>query len=57
MITMALSEAQVIGSSSQFNLSWGNMSAVAILATVPVFIVTLVSQRQVVEGITSGIFK
>ena len=57
VITMALSEAQVIGSSSQFNLSWGNMSAVAILATVPVFIVTLVFQRQIVEGITSGVFK
>jgi ABC-type glycerol-3-phosphate transport system permease component len=57
VITMALSEAQVIGSSSQYNLSWGNMSAVAILATVPVFIVTLVFQRQIVEGITSGIFK
>jgi ABC-type glycerol-3-phosphate transport system permease component len=57
VITMALSEAQVIGSSSQFNLSWGNMSAVAILATLPVFIVTLVFQRQIVEGITNGVFK
>jgi ABC-type glycerol-3-phosphate transport system permease component len=57
VITMALSEAQVIGSSSQFYQSWGNMSAVAILATIPVFIVTLVFQRQIVEGITSGVFK
>jgi ABC-type glycerol-3-phosphate transport system permease component len=57
VITMALSEAQVIGSSSQYNLSWGNMSAVAIMATLPVFIVTLVFQRQIVEGITSGVFK
>jgi ABC-type glycerol-3-phosphate transport system permease component len=57
VITMALSEAQVIGSSTQFYQSWGNMSAVAILATVPVFIVTLVFQRQIVEGITSGVFK
>lgn len=57
VITMALSEAQVIGSSTQFYQSWGNMSAVAILATVPVFIITLAFQRQIVEGITSGVFK
>jgi ABC-type glycerol-3-phosphate transport system permease component len=57
VITMALTEAQVIGSSTQFYQSWGNMSAVAIMATVPVFIITLVFQRQIVEGITSGVFK
>lgn len=57
VITMALSEAQVIGSSTQYVQQWGNMSAVAILATVPVFIITLVFQRQIVEGITSGVFK
>jgi ABC-type glycerol-3-phosphate transport system permease component len=57
VITMALSEAQVIGSSSQFHQSWGNMSAVAILATIPVFVITLVFQRQIVEGITSGALK
>ncbi len=57
VITMALSEAQVIGSSTQFYQSWGNMSAVAILATVPVFVITLAFQRQIVEGITSGVFK
>ncbi|MBV7330809.1 carbohydrate ABC transporter permease [Chloroflexi bacterium TSY] len=57
VITMALSEAQVIGASNEFHLQWGNMSAVAILATIPVFIITLVFQRQIVEGITSGVFK
>lgn len=57
VITMALSEAQVIGSSTQFYQSWGNMSAVAILATIPIFILTLIFQRQIVEGITSGVFK
>jgi ABC-type glycerol-3-phosphate transport system permease component len=57
VISMALTEAQVIGSSSQFYQQWGNMSAVAILATIPVFIITLVFQRQIVEGITSGVFK
>ena len=35
----------------------GNMSAVAILTTIPVFIITLIFQRQIVEGITSGVFK
>ncbi len=57
VITMALSEAQVIGARSEFDVSWGNMSAVAILTTIPVFIITLIFQRQIVEGITSGVFK
>lgn len=33
------------------------MSAVAILATIPVFVITLAFQRQIVEDITSGMFK
>jgi len=57
VITMALTEAQVIDASSQFYASWGNMSAVAILVTVPVFIITLICQRQIVEGLSSGVFK
>ncbi|MCX6045698.1 MAG: carbohydrate ABC transporter permease [Chloroflexi bacterium] len=57
VITMALSEAQMIGSSSQFHADWGNMAAVAILATIPVFIITFLFQRQIVEGITNGVFK
>jgi ABC-type glycerol-3-phosphate transport system permease component len=57
VITMALSEAQVIGSSNQFYQSWGNMSAVAILITIPVFVITLVFQRQIVDGLTGGVFK
>lgn len=57
VITMALSEAQLIGSSTQFHADWGNMAAVAILTTIPVFIITFLFQRQIVEGITSGVFK
>jgi len=57
VITMALTEAQVIDSSNQFYASWGNMSAVAILVTLPVFIITLLFQRQIVEGLYSGVFK
>ncbi len=57
VITMALSEAQVIGSSSQFYQSWGNMAAVAILITIPVFLITLIFQRQIVDGLTGGVFK
>jgi ABC-type glycerol-3-phosphate transport system permease component len=56
-ITMALSEAQTIGSSNQFYQNWGNMSAVAILVTVPVFLITLIFQRQIIEGITAGAIK
>jgi ABC-type glycerol-3-phosphate transport system permease component len=54
---MALGEAQTIGSSNQFYANWGNMSAVAILVTVPVFIITLVFQRQIIEGLTAGAIK
>lgn len=57
VITMALSEAQSVGSSSQFYQNWGNMSAVAILATVPVFLLTLFFQRQITDGISSGAIK
>lgn len=57
VITMALTEAQVIDAANQFYVSWGNMSAVAILVTVPVFIITLIFQRQIVEGLYSGVFK
>jgi ABC-type glycerol-3-phosphate transport system permease component len=56
-ITMALGEAQTIGSSNEFYANWGNMSAVAILVTVPVFIVTLLFQRQIIEGLTAGAIK
>jgi ABC-type glycerol-3-phosphate transport system permease component len=57
VITMALTEAQSIGSSTQFYQNWGNMSAVAILATVPVFLLTLFFQRQITDGISSGAIK
>ena len=57
VITMALSEAQAVGSSTQFYQNWGNMSAVAILATVPVFLLTFFFQRQITDGISSGAIK
>lgn len=57
VITMALTEAQSLGSTTQYHLSWGNMSAVALLITVPVFAITLIFQRQIVEGLTGGVFK
>jgi len=33
------------------------MAAVAILTTIPVFIITFLFQRQIVEGLTNGVFK
>jgi ABC-type glycerol-3-phosphate transport system permease component len=57
VITMALFEAQTIGSGSQFYASWGNVSAVALMVIVPIFIMTLVFQKQIVEGIMAGVFK
>lgn len=57
VITMALFEAQSIGGASQYYQNWGNMSAVAILATIPVFVITLAFQRRITEGITAGAVK
>lgn len=57
VIAMAISEAQGIGSATQYYQNWGNMSAVAILATIPVFVITLLFQRQITEGIMSGAVK
>lgn len=57
VITLALFEAQTIQSSSQYYTSWGNMAAVALIIIIPLFLITLVFQRQVVGGITAGVFK
>jgi ABC-type glycerol-3-phosphate transport system permease component len=57
VLTMALFEAQTIGSSSQFYASWGNVSAVALIVIVPIFIITLIFQKQIIEGIMAGVFK
>lgn len=57
VISMALTEAQGLGANSQYYQNWGNMSAVAIIATIPVFVITLAFQRQITEGITAGAVK
>ena len=35
-------------------LSWGPLAAAALLVTLPVLLLTLVAQRQIVEGLTAG---
>jgi ABC-type glycerol-3-phosphate transport system permease component len=57
VITMALFDAQSIGGASQYYQNWGNMSAVAIVATIPIFAITLIFQRRITEGITAGAVK
>lgn len=57
VITVAITEAGGIGADSQFFTSWSNISAVAIIATLPVFVLTLAFQRQITDGITSGAVK
>lgn len=57
VITMALTEAQGLGANSQYYQNWGNMSAVAIIATIPVFLITILFQRRITEGITAGAVK
>jgi len=57
VITMALFDAQSIGGASQYYQNWGTMSAVAIVATIPIFAITLIFQRRITEGITAGAVK
>ncbi|MGH2531553.1 MAG: carbohydrate ABC transporter permease [Thermomicrobiales bacterium] len=57
VITMALFEAQALGGGSQYYQNWGNLSAVAILATIPIFAITLLFQRQITAGIMAGAVK
>lgn len=60
VIVTAISDAGMIGSreaSTLFFESWGHQMALAILAVAPVFLITLLFQRQIVEGIQEGVYK
>lgn len=57
VVTSAIAEAGSIGSSSQYFQSWGHISAMSLIATVPIFVITLVFQRRITSGITSGALK
>jgi ABC-type glycerol-3-phosphate transport system permease component len=57
VVTSAIAEAGSIGSSSQYFQSWGHISAMAMIATVPIFVITLIFQRRITSGITSGALK
>jgi multiple sugar transport system permease protein len=35
-------------------ISWGPLSAAALLVTLPVLVLTLVAQKQIVAGLTAG---
>jgi multiple sugar transport system permease protein len=38
-------------------LSWGPLAAAAIIVTLPVLVLTIVAQRQIVAGLTAGSVK
>jgi multiple sugar transport system permease protein len=42
---------------TQFQVLWGDMMAVAAVYLIPVFIVTIVTQRGLVRGLMSGASK
>ena len=54
VIALGLLEASSIGNYSSYTQNWGNMSVAAVLATIPVFALTLAFQRKITEGITLG---
>lgn len=60
VLVTAISDAGLVGSregSTLFFESWGHQMALAILAVAPVFLITLLFQRQIVEGIQEGAYK
>jgi multiple sugar transport system permease protein len=38
-------------------LSWGPLAAAAIIVTLPVLVLTIIAQRQIVVGLTAGSVK
>lgn len=54
VLGIGLLEASSIGSYSSYTQNWGNISTVAIIATIPMFVVTLAFQRKITEGLTMG---
>ena len=41
----------------QFTVPWGDMAAASVVATIPIVIVVLICQKQIVSGLTSGAVK
>jgi len=41
----------------EYNIPWGELSAAAVVATVPIIIVVLIFQKRIVSGITAGAVK
>jgi multiple sugar transport system permease protein len=42
---------------AQFTIPWGDISAAAVIVTVPLIIMVLVFQKRIVSGLTSGAVK
>lgn len=41
----------------EYSVPWGDMSAASIVATIPIIVLVLISQRRIVSGLTSGALK
>ena len=53
-VTLGISEAAYIG---QYQQAWENISAMGTMVVIPVFLLALFFQRQIIEGIMAGAFK
>ena len=47
----------LISGASQFELPWGNIMAASVIVTVPLIVLVLIFQRQIVSGLTAGAVK
>jgi trehalose/maltose transport system permease protein len=47
----------LISGSSQYELPWGNIMAASVIVTVPLIVLVLIFQRQIVSGLTAGAVK
>jgi len=53
-VTLGISEAAYIG---QYQQAWQNIASMGVMVVIPVFLLALFFQRQIVEGLMAGAFK
>ncbi len=47
----------LISGASAYELPWGNIMAASVIVTVPLLILVMIFQRQIVSGLTAGAVK
>ena len=56
MRTVPVAIALITGA-SQYELPWGNIMAASVIVTVPLLVLVMIFQRQIVSGLTAGAVK